>query len=562
VTRTAAGLAAIAAVLLSAVPAAADTYDPAATSEWHCPHWGMYGRVKERTFDADCETSISPATAPTLIPRWFFKTPTTVTASPAVVDGVVYVGDWTPTFYALDANSGEAIWQVDAPRQPNAPFGPIVSSAAVADTFTPNGLVRLVIFGSGNMLVALDAVDGSTVWQLDVAGALGPDEETEIESSPVVHDGVVYVGMDTHGKTLENTIDTRGGLLAVDAATGTSLWKFEPDHLDQAGCASVWSSPAIDADAGLVFTATGNCPIDDYEWGPHTEAVTALDLASGEPVWAFQPEPDNTDDTDFGATPNVFEVDGRQVVGIGKKNARYYLLDALTGELIWERQVTEPGNVQENFAVGGFIGSTAVGDGRVFGGTAISFNPSNFPAVTGPFHFHALDAASGEIAWQFVQGPVYAATSYTNGVVFNGALDAFLHVYDAELGIPLAALPTSGPVSSGPAIVGDWVFMGAGTSSSDLCAKDQPYSEACFAVFDGVLGGLGGVHAWSLPGADPVPGDGQVDARDDPPSGSRPDGAAGGPGPGPTPTTGGGLALVAMSVLALASVRRGERRGR
>jgi hypothetical protein len=177
---------------------------------------------------------------------------------------------------------------------------------------------------------------------------------------------------------------------------------------------------------------------------------------------------------------------------------------------------------------------------------------------------HALDATSGEIAWQFTQGPVYAATSYTNGVVFNGALDSIMHVYDAELGVPLAALPAEGPISSGPAIVGDWVFFGGGTSSSDLCAKDQPYSDACFAVFESVLGAQGGVHAYALLTAEPVPGDGQVDERSDPPD-PHVD-----PVPDPelipdleqptTPGTGGGLALAALAVMALGGAVLAARR--
>ena len=506
-----------------AAPSAPPVTDPSASSEWPCSDWGMYGRTPARTFAAECEAAaLSPSTAPTLVPEWFFKTPKTVTASPAVVDGVVYVGDWSPTMYALDAATGDVIWQRAIPPAPFAPFGPIVSSAAVTDVRTGAATRRLVIFGAGPRLFALDARDGSTVWQLSVAGG-EEGEETEIESSPVVWKGIVYVGMDTHNQPEEQTGGARGGLLAVDAATGDLLWKFEPDHAGQSGCASIWSSPTIDAARGHVIAATGNCPHPDYDWGPYQEAVFALDLRTGAPRWSFQPHEPNLDDVDFGSTPNLFrDADGREILGIGNKDARYYALDPATGEQLWAAQVAEPGNVRENFAIGGFIGSTAAGGGRVFGGTALG----------GPPYYHALDASSGDIAWQGPAGPTYAASAYVNGVVIAGALDDTLRVYDAATGVVLSALPLTGPISSGPAVAGDRVFIGTGTSSSDACAKEVPGSDLCLEFFETVLGGLGGVHSLRvLAGGGTSGGDSSTGSGTGSSSGSGGSGSSGTTGP-------------------------------
>ena len=44
------------------------------------------------------------------VQRWAFLTGSTVYGSPAVVDGVVYVGSWDDNLYALDAASGEQDW--------------------------------------------------------------------------------------------------------------------------------------------------------------------------------------------------------------------------------------------------------------------------------------------------------------------------------------------------------------------------------------------------------------------------------------------------------------------
>ena len=503
-----AGALAIAAL---AVPAAEGEVATQGSSHQPCGNWGSYGRVPARTFDYDCPSAISPETVAALVPKWSFKTPTTVTASPAVVDGRVFVGDWSGTMFALDADTGEPLWTFAAQEAPGAPFGPIVSSAAVARS----GERQLVVFGSGPTMHAVDAETGEEVWGAYVGSATPDthpaDEQTEIESSPVIWDGIVYAGLDVHNRTVEENHGVRGGVVAFDLASGKRLGWFDPEHdfVDAttgerlSGCSSVWSSPTLDVEEGLLYFATGNCPHDLPEgttWGRHIEAVTAITLdpkrwkqPDKAVRWSFTPEPLNRDDTDFGATPNLFEdVNGRKVLGIGKKDAAYYALDPATGGLLWSTKVTEPGNVREDFAVGGFIGSTATGGGMVFGGTAIGFAP--------PF-FHGLDGATGDVRWSGVAGPTYAASAHVNGVVLAGALDATLKAFDARSGSLLWASPLFGPISSGPAIVGDRVFVGSGTSSSDLCAKDAPGSEACFVAFDETLGATGGVHAFQLPGA-------------------------------------------------------------
>ncbi len=479
----------VAAALSLPLAHAAPTQNPppgTGSSRQACPDWGMYGYSPARTFSSDCPSAISPQTARHLTPLWTFKTDKTVTASPVVVDGRVFVGDWTGTMFALDAGDGALLWSTPTEPAPGAPFGPIVSSAAVADI----GGRQLVVFGAGPRVYALDATDGSEAWVVYV-GANVADEQTEVESSPVIWDGVVYVGFDVHNRRVEQTGGVRGGVLALDAATGDRLWYFNPE-LDnvESGCSSVWSSPALDVDAGLLYFATGNCPQDDYPWTPHTEAVTALRMADGTPVWAFSPHEPNRQDWDFGATPNLFrDLQGRRILGIGNKDANYYALDPTTGDLLWNTQVAEPGDVNEDFAIGGFIGSTAVYEGKVFGGTALGGAP----------YYHAMNASTAEVIWNGTAGPTYAASAVVNGVVFAGALDNELKAWDARTGQLLWAQPLAGPISSAPAIVGDTLFVGSGTSSSDACAKDTPiFSDVCFAAFQEGLGRSGAVHAFTL----------------------------------------------------------------
>src|SRR2546422_2847985 len=109
--------------LLLTAPAAARAED-----------WPMYGRDLKHSF-TNSAALINASNVATLLPAWTFLTGDAVSASPAIVDGVVYVGAWDGFFYALDANtsspSGAMIWkfQVDCqsdifPIPAQCPGGP------------------------------------------------------------------------------------------------------------------------------------------------------------------------------------------------------------------------------------------------------------------------------------------------------------------------------------------------------------------------------------------------------------------------------------------------------
>jgi polyvinyl alcohol dehydrogenase (cytochrome) len=99
----------------------------------------------DATRSADACSPVTTANVPSTVPKWFFPTSGDVTATPAVVDGTVYVGDSTGAFYAINQSSGKEEWTfnttaahscfVDEPN-PYASahggfFGEITSSASV-----------------------------------------------------------------------------------------------------------------------------------------------------------------------------------------------------------------------------------------------------------------------------------------------------------------------------------------------------------------------------------------------------------------------------------------------
>ena len=153
--------------------------------------------------------------------RWRFATLEVVESTPAVADGVVYVGSIEHhaargALIAIDADSGAERWRF-------ATAGEVGSSPAVAD-----GVVYIGSRGTHDSeevqepevgsVYAVDAATGAERWRFAAGGP--------VDSSPAVVNGVVYIG------------GGDGALLALEAATGEELWRLQTDGV-------VGSSPAV-----------------------------------------------------------------------------------------------------------------------------------------------------------------------------------------------------------------------------------------------------------------------------------------------------------------------------
>lgn len=531
--------------------------DPAASLDCQ---WPMYGGAASRDFASACAAAPTVATARTLAPRWFVHMADVVTASPSIADGTVYVGDWAGNFDALDLATGALRWTTvlgarrtdgNADHHQGA-YGEITSSAAIA---TVSGR-RVALVGAGGSMYALDTRPSTpdaarVVWRFDVDPG-HPAGLGEVESSPVVWQSpsgpLVVFGADAN----QSAGFPGEGLWGLDARTGAVRWHFNPEAVTGHplfGCGNVWSSPALSLDPAnpdptrraLVIAGMADCPDNgvsacpsdgsdphcapgqsydpSQRWQRYAEAIVAVDARSGAPVWSYQPHPQpDANDDDFGASAQLFSLHGRSVVGEGSKDGSYYVMDRDSGRLVWAAPEQGNGNLQPGFAVGGFIGTPAVladpAGPLVAGGSAIDTpvdgsgggvpTPQQQPAAVAT-PMRAFAATDGRPSWQAAQGPMYGPSTVASGVLYAGALDAVMRAYDVHTGELLSAVPLSGPVSSGAAIGGAMIVVGAGTNDSDVEFKTcdrvpDPVAGVCHsAPLDPTLNPLSNINGiWGL----------------------------------------------------------------
>jgi len=519
-------------------------------------NWPKYGHDQALSFSQTPACSkMSRVNAALMAPKWYFHGKDSMSASTTVVDGVLYIGAWDGTMHALDAATGKKLWTFNVDDRHQIGFGRIVSTAAVDTVNVPGaGPVKVLLFGGGGTLYALapGRAGARLLAKVDVdprdaalRAQATREPEIEIESSPLVGHFAsgdrIYVGFDVHN----NAHVGRAGMLSFTLSKATSgalpyrfdlAFKFDPERqvvlhslTDGSGtgwgCGDVWSSPALrqtSSTAALLVFGTGNCDHPDQSAAAGEvgrEGMFAIDALTGAMRWQFHPRGVQDVDDDFGASPNI--LDGGGAIGEGGKDGWYYKLNAETGRLIWAAHGGQAGHLQTGFAVGGFIGTTAVGwAGKrpaVFGAVAISTPIKN--TIDQPLKTQldtslardpgrllslvAMDEQTGKVLWHGPAVPSYGAVTYSNGVVLIGDTVSFsLDAYDAKTGLPLAVRPVPGPPSAAPVIVGNMVYLALGTSETDL--EFKAFGHGLENLFNGTIGEsplspLSGVIAFSLP---------------------------------------------------------------
>ena len=401
-------------------------------------------------------TGVYPSGGPSDEPEllWKFKTGLGEGSSPAVSNGIVYVGgsDWY--LYALDAGSGQEKWKF------LTDYG-VTSSPAVSD--------GAVYVGSWVYLYALDARDGREKWKFLAGDAIDATASSPVgpgyaptKSSPAVSDGVVYFGSDS------------GFLYALDTASGQEKWRFQTgdneyfsyDHSNH-------SSPAVSD--GVVYV------------GSNEGFLYAVDAQSGQEKWRFQAgdevrsSPAVSDGVVYFASIEYDPVSVPTLEELERRSGYLYALDAQSGQEKWRSRAED------------VFSSPAVSNGVVyFSGHADNPQPVDSgsgglwigemgivverPSALGDAPLAALDVATGEELWQFPKAHNFLpyglgtdpSPSISGGVVYFVADDGRLCALDTTTGQKLWDWGSVRASSSSPTISGGVVyFMGRAGS---LCA--------------------------------------------------------------------------------------------
>ena len=415
--------------------------------------WPSYSHDLQNSRTNPAEKKISAGNVGHLAARWRIDGLPGETGTPAIVNGTAYFGDWGGVFHAVRTSDGSEIW--------NHKLGQQIAPAALVSgdrVYTPE---------SGGNLFALSRDTGDIIWMTK----LDTQPFVNIDSSPALAGNTIVIGIESFEQVLKKAdYSFRGSIVGIDADTGQEQWRVYTTQNDATAGAgvSVWSSAAVDQARKLIFIGTGQT----YEQpaSPLGDSLIAIHYDTGQIAWSHQftkndvftvggggPGPD----ADVGASPNLFSIGNRDVVGVGQKNGFYHVLDRDTGDLVWEVSLTK------GSPLGGVMVTAAVNDGViyvnsnkwvVFGFVSTGVNSPQDTSST-----FALDARDGTILWETpMPAPMFGAVTYANGVVYHGTIDGVVHALSAKDGTQLWSDTPGGGLASGFSIVDGTLYVGRG----------------------------------------------------------------------------------------------------
>ncbi len=401
--------------------------------------WQMSGDDLTNDRNQAHETLIDVGNVATLKPVWTFKTLGSVSATPLVTGGHVYVPDWGGGLHKLNARSGQVAWSRKVSEYTGwddsvSRTTPVLADGVLVVAQQPQS------FGAkhdSSYLLGLNPETGDLLWKV----MLDKHPATILTQSPVVYNGVIFIG--TSSNEEHWATDTKyeccsfvGSMAAVDLKTGKVIWQTPMLPKGYTGGA-IWSStPAIDPKRGVVYITTGNnyttpkdvaeceesgkrdcLPIDD-----HIDSFLALDLKTGAIKWATRVTPFDTwngncfvnepglgscpeprgGDLDFGQGAMLYTAtvngEARDLLAAGQKSGMFWGIDRDSGKVVWGTQVgpggqsggTEWGSATDGKRLYIAITNSAFQDWQM--------QPSGIIATGGMWS--ALDPATGKILWQ------------------------------------------------------------------------------------------------------------------------------------------------------------------
>ena len=343
--------------------------------------WPAYGRDAEGSRFSPL-TDISPDNVASLRVAWRYSTgeasgpdtgrPTSLEATPIVVDGTLFFSTPLGRVIALDPETGAERWVFDAKVSRKHTFGDWTSrgvSTWLDSRAAPTELCRrrIIVATVDARLISLDATTGALCRRFGSQGMVdlrhglrnAPFELEEYEetSPPAVVGDVIVVGS---GVADNNRIDAASGeVRGFDARTGRLLWSWDPVPQDphdpayaswhgadahRTGAANAWSVIAADPERDLVVIPTGSAS-PDYFGGKrlgqnrYANSVVALRASTGKLVWSFQTAHHDLWDYDNASPPALVTVTKGSAptpaVLQATKSGMLFVLNRETGEPLW-----------------------------------------------------------------------------------------------------------------------------------------------------------------------------------------------------------------------------------
>jgi len=433
---------------------------------------------------------------------------------PVVRDGTIFVQAYGDIVQALDAKTGDLIWQYTHTLEDGA------------SPFHKRGLAlhgnRLYLGTSDVHVVALDVATGEVVWDTTIGDFR---RRESLNGGPLVARGKVMIGTTGTGVAAKiggpqivgldeqtGEIKWRLGTIAKPGEPGGESWNGIP--FEQRSGASIWTPGSYDPQTGLAYFGTGNT----YDTGPllkpnapgttsdalYTNSTLAVNPDTGQLVWHFQHFPNDQWDLDWAFERQILDVPvngvTRRVVLTAGKIGIYDAVDARTGEWVFsidlglnnivteidartgekhvDRSRYPDGTVQlicphgagaKNFLPGAYIASRRVvvvplneacmdlfpvpggGTGGLSSGVNWGIRPR--PDDDGNYgRLQAIDLATRQTVWTTRQrAPQTSGVLATAGeLVFAAAFDRGFRAYDARTGRQLWETRLNDVSSSSP----------------------------------------------------------------------------------------------------------------
>jgi alcohol dehydrogenase (cytochrome c) len=301
-----------------------------------------------------------------LRPVWSWSmTPGATETTPIVHDGVLFIFNWADKIQALNAATGDLIWEYkrELPEKLLADNPNVMAkrNMAIYDD-------KLIVATSDAHLVAIDAKTGKVAWDHATADWAKGWRYT---GGPFIVNGKVIQGMTGCGNA------EPGGCFITghDVKTGAELWRVntiahpgDPNYdtwnglpLESRFGASAWISGAYDPDQNLVFYGTGQ----PYPWiaemrgtlpkkpglktnAMYSDTTLAIDPDNGKLEWYHQHLEDDTWDLDYVYERLLIDLpvngETRKAVVTTGKLGIIEALDRTNGAWLWHKE-TIPQNV-------------------------------------------------------------------------------------------------------------------------------------------------------------------------------------------------------------------------